>query len=120
MKKMLLLPLAIFCCIGTGVFASGLDFNLVNETGYDIRAVYIDANSSNVWTDDIMGADILVDGETVHINFAPGQDTCIWDLKVDWIEDYEATVWVELNLCDISEVTLEYNRETDETIAYTE
>jgi hypothetical protein len=120
MRKMSLLPVALLSCIGTGVFASELDFTLVNQTGYDIRAVYIDPDSSSVWTDDIMGADILVDGDAVHINFAAGLDTCIWDLKVDWMEDYDAAVWVQLNLCDISEVTLEYNAETEETIAYTE
>ena len=120
MKRLVLLPVAVLSCIGTGVLASELEFTLVNQTGYDIGAVYIDPNSSSVWTDDIMGADILADGEAVQINFSPELDNCIWDLKVDWIEDYQAAVWVQLNLCDISEVTLEYNMEANETIAYTE
>lgn len=118
--KLLLLPTALLSCIGTSVFASELDFTLVNQTGYHIRAIYIDPNSSSVWTDDIMGTDILADGEAVQINFSPEIDSCIWDLKVDWMEDYQAAVWVQLDLCDISEVTLEYNMEANETIAYTE
>ena len=114
------LAFALSCCIGTSALASGLDFTLDNETGYDIHAVYIDANSSNVWTDDVMGTDILEDGSAVDISFSVGQDTCIWDLKVDWTEDYPSTVWTNLNLCDISKVTLKYNRDTDVTTAFTE
>jgi hypothetical protein len=119
MRKLSLTATAFFCIISSSALANGLDFSLINATGYDIRAVFVDANSSSVWTDDIMGADILADGGAVDISFAPGQDTCMWDLKVEWTEEYEATVWYELNLCDISEVTLEYNRETNETIAFT-
>lgn len=119
MNRLFVLSSAVFSCFGNIGFASGLDFTLVNATGYDILAVFIDPNSSNVWTDDIMGADILEHGEAVDISFAQGQDTCIWDLQVEWTEDYPPTVWYDFNLCDISEITLEYNRETDETIAYT-
>jgi hypothetical protein len=114
------LAFALSCFIGSSALASGLDFTIDNQTGYDIKAVYIDANSSNVWTDDVMGSDILENGASVDITFEEGQDTCNWDLKVDWTEDYPSTVWTKLNLCDISKVTLKYNRDTDVTTAFTE
>lgn len=119
MKKSIYLAAAMAFCLNSAAFAGGLDFSLDNETGYDIKAVYIDPNSSNVWTDDVMGADILANGTAVDITFAEGQDTCNWDLKVEWTEDYAPTVWTALNLCDISEVTLKYNRDTGETTAFT-
>ena len=120
MKTMRYIAIALSCCLGTSAIASGLDFTIDNETGYDIRAVYIDANASNVWTEDVMGRDILEDGAAVDITFDEGQDSCMWDVKVDWTEDYPATVWSNLNLCDISKLTLKYNRDTDVTTAFTE
>ena len=120
MKEAIYLAFALSCCLSNSAVAGGLDFSLDNETGYDIKAVYIDPNSSNVWTDDVMGSDILANGTAVNITFAEGQDACKWDLKVEWTEDYAPTVWTKLNLCDISKVTLKYNRDTNETTALTE
>lgn len=105
--------------VGAPAHANGLDFTLNNATGYDIKAVYVDPTSSDTWTDDVMGADILPDGGGVNIHFTGEADSCKWDLKVEWTEDYKPTVWSGLNLCNISEVTLKYNRNTDETTAYT-
>ncbi|OIQ69511.1 hypothetical protein GALL_488870 [mine drainage metagenome] len=101
-------------------FANGLDFSLKNATGYDIKAVFVDPSASDTWTDDVMGADILADGDKVDISFTGDEGTCKWDLKVEWTEDYKPTVWHGLNLCNISTVTLKYNRDTDVTTAVTE
>lgn len=99
--------------------ANELDFTLNNATGYDIQAVYVDPTSSDTWTDDVMGPDILADGSGVNIHFTGDADSCKWDLKVEWTGDYDPSVWTGLNLCNISEVTLKYNRDTDVTTAYT-
>jgi hypothetical protein len=115
----LIAALSIGLSAGSAAFARNLDFKLINDTGYDIHAVYVDPNKSELWTDDVMEHDILPDGSSVFINFTGDADTCIWDLMVEWIEDYDSTVWYNLNLCDISEVTLKYNRNTDETTAFT-
>ena len=120
MKSTICLALALSFGLGNAALAGGLDFTIDNETGYDIKAIFVDPNSSNVWTDDIMGSDILENGYEVDVNFEKGQDTCTWDLRVEWTEDYPATVWSGLNLCDISKVTLKYNRDTDVTTAVTE
>ena len=56
-------------------------------------------------------------GHAVEISFTGDPDSCKWDLKVDWAEDYPATVWQDVNLCNISNITLHYNRDTDETTA---
>jgi hypothetical protein len=115
-----LLILATVACTASGVQANGLDITLINDTGYDINAVFLDPNSSNVWTDDVMTDDTLPDQTSVFINFVGEHDSCIWDLKVEWSEDYPPNIWVGLNLCSISEVTLKYNRDTDETTAEVE
>ena len=97
--------------------AGGLDFKLSNATGYDIQAVQVGPSNSEQWVDVNMGEDILGDGATVEISFTGDPESCKWDLKVDWAEDYPPTLWKEVNLCNVSAITLKYNRETDETIA---
>jgi hypothetical protein len=97
--------------------ASGLDFKLGNATGYDIQAVQVGPAGSDQWVEVNMGDDSLADGSTVEISFTGDPDSCKWDLKVDWSEDYPSTVWQDVNLCNISDITLHYNRDTDETTA---
>jgi hypothetical protein len=115
-----LFSLAALASIATSAQANGLDFKLINDTGYDINSVYLDPNASDSWTDDVMTDDILADGTGVAINFVGDHDSCLWDLKVDWTEDYPSTVWTGLNLCSISTVTLKYNRDSDVTTAEVE
>lgn len=111
------LVLTAFLFTATSAVASGLDFKLTNDTGYDIGAVYVDPASSKHWSDDIMSEDVFADGESMDVTFSGDPDSCKWDIKVDWEGDYEPTVWESLNLCNISEITLQYDRETDETTA---
>jgi hypothetical protein len=59
----------------------------------------------------------LTDGATASVTFEGDPESCKWDIKVDWVGDYESTVWSDLNLCKISKITLKYNRKTDETTA---
>ena len=107
-----------FLAFAQAAQANGLNFTLINDTGYDIAMVFLDPNASNVWTDDVLDEDILPDGSGVTINFVGDFDSCVWDLKVEWTEDYEATYWQGLNLCNISEVTLQYDQNSDVTTAF--
>lgn len=107
-----------FLAFAQAAQANGLNFTLINDTGYDIAMVFLDPNASNVWTDDVLDEDILPDGSGVTINFVGDFDSCVWDLKVEWTEDYDATYWQGLNLCNISEVTLQYDQNSDVTTAF--
>ncbi len=86
-------------------YAGKQDFLLVNKTGIDIHEVYIAPHSSEEWQDDVMGKGMLVSGKSVKINFERQTKTKIWDLKVV-DKDGKATVWQNLNLLEISKVTL--------------
>jgi hypothetical protein len=98
---------------------TGLDFKLTNATGYDIDNVYVDEGGKGNWIEVDMGENALEDGSTVEISFTGDPDACKWDLRVEWSEDYPDTLWQGLNLCNISEVTLKYDRDKDETTAFT-
>jgi len=116
---------AIFA-VGFAVLASSApalaadrDFDLVNGTGYDIKAVFIDEAASPTWTvnsiDGTMG-----NGDAVRMHFGKGDVGCKWDMKVVFADDNSAAVWHGFDLCQISKITLKYNRNTDVTTAVIE
>lgn len=84
-----------------------LDFTLVNKTGLTIDEVYLSPTSDDEWGEDVMGRDVLKNGERVDIKFSSEETECNWDLKiVD--EDEDSVEWEKLNLCTANEITLMY------------
>lgn len=84
------------------------DFNLVNKTGVIISSLYITPSDSEEWGEDILGKDVLGDGENTEIKFKRSEKAAKWDLK---IEDSKGNTieWTDLNLLEINKVTLKYD-----------
>lgn len=84
------------------------DFTLVNETGVEIHKVYISPHDKDDWEEDILGRDTLPSGQSVDIKFHRNESAAMWDLRV---EDSKggAIEWENLNLLEISKLTLHYN-----------
>lgn len=99
--------------------APNLDFVLINRTGYDIENIYVAPTTQKTWGDDIMGRDLLEDGESVEISFDPGEKTKKWDIYVTWLgyESDEDRYWTGLDLSEISEITLFYDDKSGKTWA---
>ena len=95
------------------------NFSLTNATGYDIHSVFVDSSHSNSWSDDIMGRDIFHDGETIDVHFDGADKGCKWDMKIEWTDGEPATEWHDFDLCQITSITLKYNRKTGATTAVT-
>jgi hypothetical protein len=108
---------ALLCT--TPARAGDQDFTLVNKTGYDIAQVYASPVKSDNWGEDIMGSDILADGTSVDITFAHDASACHWDLKVVYT-DKDTAVWHNINLCEVSKITVHWNKDSGETTATTE
>lgn len=114
--KQFIKPALVAACLAVVAVASislqaaqrrNLDFTLVNKTGIDISEVYLSPTSEKEWGEDVMGKDILKNGEKVDIVFSSAETECNWDLKiVD--EDDDEVEWAKLNLCTASEITLMY------------
>ena len=121
--KMTRLKIALLTVVmivsSNAAMADKRNFSLTNGTGYDIHSVFVDSSNSNSWSDDIMGRDIFRDGETIDINFEGADKGCKWDLKVEWTDNSPSTEWHDFNLCQITSITLKYNRKTDTTTAVT-
>jgi hypothetical protein len=93
------------------------DFELVNETGYDISHVYVSPTKSDDWEEDVLGKDVLSDGDAWDITFARAAKTCKWDLKVVYADDDSAAYWRGIDLCSVEKITIHYNRKSDTTSA---
>lgn len=86
-------------------FAGEQDFTLVNRTGVDIYELYVASSDKSDWEEDVLGADILPDGDSVHVSFSSDEDAELWDIK---IVDGEGTdvQWMQIDLTETSKVTL--------------
>ena len=85
-------------------FAGAQDFVLVNNTGFPIYKVNVSAASTNSWEEDILGSQILGNGEAVRVNFGVG-DQQYWDIKAVF-EDGSGLEWYGIDLLSVSQVTL--------------
>jgi len=118
MSKLLALCLVLaLALIGGQAMAGDQDFTLINKTGYTIQAVYVSPTSSNAWEEDVLGQDVLANGQRVNIKFSRNTSACKWDLKVDWDDGSEPSTWSGFDLCSVSKITIKYNRKTDESWA---
>lgn len=92
-----------------------LDFVLQNATGYDIAGIQISPSDLNEWGPNILKG-TLKDGGAVKISFHSAAEAEYWDLQITWA-DGEKVYWTELNLTEISQLTLYYDEESGETSA---
>jgi len=88
-------------------FAGQQDFTVVNKTGVVIAALYVSPTSANEWGEDILGVDTLAVDGTCEITFDPGEETALWDLRIE-DGDGQSIVWTELKLKEISKATLHF------------
>jgi hypothetical protein len=83
------------------------DFVLQNSTGVEIHELYVSPTAADDWEEDILGVDTLPTGESVKVTFDDREKNSKWDLKV--VDSKGNSIeWRELNLIEISKVTLHY------------
>ncbi len=101
-------------------FAADQDFTVVNRTGYQIDDIWVSPASSSHWGRELMGRGNVLDaGDSFDVSFGRETSHCHFDMKVKYHDDDEAT-WQDLNLCEISKITLFYDRKAGTTRARTE
>jgi hypothetical protein len=107
---------ALLLGIASPALAGDQDFVLVNNTGYTISEIYVAPTRSSDWEEDVMGRDVLADGERVNIRFSRDEDTCLWDIKAVYA-DQDTAEWQSFNLCEVSVIAVSYDAETGTTSA---
>ncbi len=104
----------VFCVVSLFLVTSASaqakqDFDLVNRTGITITEVYITPHNANDWGDNVFSGDQpLKNGEMTTILFSRKEKSKYWDLYVVDKADNHFQ-WDNLNLLEISEVTLIQN-----------
>lgn len=119
MKKWFLVGMAAIAASAASsavVAEAKQDFTLVNKTGYSIDEVYVSPTAANNWLDDVLGQDVLGDGESANIKFHSANEICKYDLKVIY-EDKEEVEWTDINLCEEEKITIHWNRKSGESSA---
>ncbi|HVL69561.1 MAG TPA: hypothetical protein VM364_20045 [Vicinamibacterales bacterium] len=108
MKRAIWGIVAAVMLAGIALTAQGKqDFTLVNRTGLVITELYVSPTEDDEWGEDILGRDVLKNGESADISFSRREKACKWDMKiVD--EDDDEVVWTAIDLCKASHITLRY------------
>lgn len=83
------------------------DITVINKTGFEIHALYMTPHKAKQWGGDILGVDTLAQNDSVAIVFSRKEKAQLWDLRV---EDADGAFieWGQLNLREISSITLYY------------
>lgn len=82
------------------------DFTLHNETGQEIKEVYVSPTEADEWEEDILGVDTLAADDSVDISFTRRHED-MWDIKVVF-RSGKSSVWTKLNLSKITDVTISF------------
>jgi hypothetical protein len=100
-------------------FAADADFVLVNRTGYAINEVFVSPANKSQWGKDRLGKNQMLHGDSHKFKFGDVKN-CVQDIKVVFTDDDSEIEWEDVDLCEITKITLRYNRKTREVSADTE
>ncbi len=81
------------------------DFTIHNQTGHVVVTLNVSPSSETRWGPDVLGREVLGDGESASVTFDRNEDICLWDIRVTY-DDGDTGDWRQVNLCETSEITL--------------
>ena len=55
--------------------------DIINKTGMSLKHFYASVTSTESWEEDILGRDVLDDGESFEADINDGRDKCKYDFK---------------------------------------
>ena len=103
MRKFLIAGALFVSAMSTAAFAAQQDFTITNHTGHVIMTLNVSPNNDDHWGPDILGRDVLGNGEQAEVSFDRNEDQCSWDIKVTY-DDGTLNDLRAVNLCETSEV----------------
>lgn len=107
--RLSLLPGALLAAAlcATPALAARQDFTVVNSSGHVIVTLNVSPSRSNRWGPDILGSEVLANGEEASVSFDNDEDQCLFDIRVTY-DDGTANDERGVNLCEVS--TVEFSR----------
>lgn len=84
----------------------GLDrrVRIINDTGQTIQYFYASRVGVNSWEEDILGQDVLVDGDDFTANIDDGSRACRYDFKAVF-SNGQSLERYNINVCEITTYT---------------
>lgn len=90
----------VMAMIPASVLADGREIAFVNETGFEIIALYGARKGVEDWGDDLLQGDVIEDRETQIVDFEDGSGYCLFNIKAVF-DDGEELISEEINVCDL-------------------
>lgn len=86
--------------------ASANDYHveIVNKTGMALKHFYASVTSTDEWEEDILGRDILEDGESFTADIDDGSGKCLYDFK-GVFENGQFLVQKKIDVCTVHTYT---------------
>ena len=104
MRKLWIVGALLASALTSAAYAAPQDFTLTNNTGHVIMTLNVSPSDSNNWGPDILGRDVLGDGEAAEVSFDRDEDDCVWDIRVTY-DDGDTNDERGINLCETTDVT---------------
>ena len=105
MRKFFMAAALAVAATATAAWAAAQDFTIHNRTGHTVMTLNVSPSASNEWGPDILGQDVLANGESAEITFDRGEDHCMWDIRVTY-DDGDTGDWRGINLCETTDINL--------------
>jgi hypothetical protein len=97
-------PGFVFAQTGSG------GFTFVNNTGSTIREIYLSPVRKHDWGFDRLGKKMLPDGASRFFK-TPPRERCNFDVKVVFADETPGTEFPKIDLCAITKLTFQYDRQ---------
>ena len=81
------------------------NFSVVNNTGHTVVTLNVSPTNQDSWGPDILGRDVLPNGQSAQITFPRNTSQCSWDIKATY-DDGTNTDMRNVDLCTVATVTL--------------
>ncbi|NEU13972.1 hypothetical protein G3T14_17820 [Methylobacterium sp. BTF04] len=95
---------ALIAAMATGASAANRHVDIVNKTGMTLKHFYASTSGTDDWEEDILGRDVIEDGDTFDINLDDGTGKCKYDFKAVF-ENGSSLIRNNINVCQISTFT---------------
>ena len=105
MKKLLIAIAFVFSTLASPAYAAPQDFTLVNNSGHTVVTLNVSPTAEDEWGPDILGVEVLANGESAEVTFDPGADHCHYDIRATY-SDGDTGDWRNINLCETTTITL--------------
>jgi len=103
-KSTLLATLVAGLFLASPASAADHRVDIVNKTGMALKHFYASVTSTDSWEEDILGRDILEDGESFEADINDGSGKCKYDFKAVF-ENGQYLIQKNIDVCTVTTYT---------------